>query len=74
MKKCLILFSFPMFGVTLVIKLRNFDFESHRNTLIFLYKKGMVLDLNVSNGKMSDFASFPLFGFTLVIKTEKFQF
>ena len=39
MKKCLILFSFPMFGVTLVIKLRNFDFESHRNILIFLYKK-----------------------------------
>ena len=31
--------SFPLFGFTLVIKLRNFDFESHWNTLIFLIKK-----------------------------------
>ena len=30
--------SFPLFGLTLVIKLRNFDFESHQNTLAF-YKK-----------------------------------
>ena len=29
---------FPLLGFTLVIKLRNFDFESHRNTLIFLIK------------------------------------
>ena len=27
--------SFTLFGFTLVIKLRNFDFESHSNTLIF---------------------------------------
>ena len=27
--------SFPLFGLTLFIKLRNFDFESHSNTLIF---------------------------------------
>ena len=31
--------SFPMFGFTSVIKLRNFDFESHGNTLIFFDKK-----------------------------------
>ena len=31
--------SFPLFGFTLVIKLRNFDFESHWNTLIFFDKK-----------------------------------
>ena len=32
--------SFPLFGFTLVIKLTNFDFESHWNNLIFfLYKK-----------------------------------
>ena len=31
--------SFPSFGFTLVIKLRNFDFESHSNTLIFFDKK-----------------------------------
>ena len=28
----------------------------------------MMSDLNMSHGKMSDFASFPLFGFNLVIK------
>ena len=27
--------SFPLFGLTVVIKLRNFGFESHLNTLIF---------------------------------------
>ena len=27
--------SFPLFGFTLVIKLRNFNFESHWNTLRF---------------------------------------
>ena len=31
--------SFPLFGFTLVIKLRNFDFESHLDTLICFDKK-----------------------------------
>ena len=31
--------SFPLFGFTLAIKLRNFEFESHLNTLIFFDKK-----------------------------------
>ena len=31
--------SFPLLGFTLVIKIRNFDFESHWNTLIFFDKK-----------------------------------
>ena len=31
--------SFTLFGFTLVIKLRNFDFESYQNTLIFFDKK-----------------------------------
>ena len=30
--------SFLLFGFTLVIKLRNFGFESHSNTLIFFDK------------------------------------
>ena len=30
--------SIPLFGLTLVIKLRNFDFESHASTLIFFDK------------------------------------
>ena len=50
--------SFPSFGFTLVIKLKNFYLESHWNTLTFFDKKG----------KMSEFFSFPLFGFTLFIK------
>ena len=37
-------------------------------------KKDMMSDLNISNGKMSDFVSFPLFGFTLVIKLRNFDF
>ena len=31
--------SFPLFGFTLVIKLRNFDFESYWNSLVFFDKK-----------------------------------
>ena len=30
--------SFKLFEFTLIIKLRKFDFESHWNTLIFLYE------------------------------------
>ena len=32
---------FPWLQFTLVLKLRNFDFESHWNTLIYLDKKGV---------------------------------
>ena len=31
--------SFQLFEFALVIKLRNFDFKSHGNTVIFLVKK-----------------------------------
>ena len=34
----------------------------------------MVSDLNMSHGKMFDFASFRLFGFTLVIKLRNLDF
>ena len=34
----------------------------------------MTSDLNMSHGKMSDFASFLLFGFTLIIKLRNFDF
>ena len=34
----------------------------------------MTSDLNMSNGKMSDFVSFPFFGFTLVVKLRNFDF
>ena len=48
---------FPLFGFTLAIKLQNFDFESHSNTLIFFYKKKkekMMSDLNMSCEAVSD--------------------
>ena len=34
---------FPLFGFTLVIKLRNFDFERHQNTLMFFDKKKYIV-------------------------------
>ena len=40
--------SFPLFGFTLVIKLRNFDFESYWNSLVFFDKK------KYNKKKMSD--------------------
>ena len=43
--------SFPLFGFNLATKLRNFDSESHLNTLIFFGKKDMVSDLNMFHGK-----------------------
>ena len=39
MKKMSDFLSFPLFGFTLVIKPRNFQFECHWNTLIFVWKK-----------------------------------
>ena len=59
---------------TLVIKLRNFGFESHWNTSIFLDKKDIASGWNISHWKMSDFVSFSLFGITLVIKLRNFDF
>ena len=66
--------SFALFGLTLVIKLRNFNLESHWTTLIFLIKKYVVSNLNMSHEKMSDFVSFLLFGFTLLLKLRNFDF
>ena len=45
--------SIPLFGLTLVITLRNFDFESHQNTLIFSDKE-MMSDLIMSCQTVSD--------------------
>ena len=64
----------PFFGFILVIKLINFDFESHWNTFISFGKKNMVPDLNMSHRKMSDLVSFPMFGFTFVKKLTNFGF
>ena len=39
--------SFPLFRFTLIMKLANFNFVSHSDTLIFFNKK-LMLDLNMS--------------------------
>ena len=44
---------FPLFGFSLVIKLRSFDFESDENTLIF-FDKRMMSDLLMSSQTVSD--------------------
>ena len=41
--------SFLLFGFTVVIKLRNFDFECHWNALIFFDKKNVRYDYVLSN-------------------------
>ena len=48
---------FPYFSFTLVIKLRNFDFDQFS-----LIKKDMMSDLNMSHRKMSNFVQFHSLG------------
>ena len=50
------------------------NYERHWNVLAFFNQWKTMSDLNVSYGKMSDFASFPLFWFTLIIKLRHFDF
>ena len=64
--------AFPLLGFTLVIRLRNFDFESHRNALTFFDIKRFGVRFEYVPWKKFDFASFLFFVFTLSHKTEKF--
>ena len=66
---------FPLLGFTLVMKLRNFNFENNWNTLIIFFIKN-TYDVRFEHvlWKMSDFVLVPLFGFTLVIKLRNFNF
>ena len=57
-----------MFVLNVAIKLKDANIESHSNILVFCDQRILMLDLNLSRGKISDFVSFPLFGFTLAIK------
>ena len=66
--------SFPLFRFVLVIKLSNFDFGSHWNTLIFFGTKVYHIRFEYVLWKMTNFVSFPFFGFTLVIKLRNFGF
>ena len=65
---------FSIVWLTLVKKLRNPDFESHWNTLIYFDKKNILSNLNMTHGKISDFVSFLFLGFTLVVKLRNFEF
>ena len=65
--------SFPLFRFTLVIKLRNFAFESYWNTLIcFDRKRPQIWICHME--KKSDFVSFPLVKFTLAMKLRSSEF
>ena len=66
--------SFSLFGLTLVIKLSNFDFESCWNILTFLVKKKCSVRFPYLSWKNVYFVSFSLLGFTLVIKLRNFDF
>ena len=48
--------SFPLFGFTLVMKLKNFDFENHWNTLVSFDIKKVMSDLNMPCQAVSDLA------------------
>ena len=45
--------SFPLLGLTLVVKLRNLDFESYWNNLT-IFNKIIISDLNMSCQTVSD--------------------
>ena len=67
--------SFPLFRFALAIKLRNFEFESHCNTLKRFYKKRICCQIWIClMEKCPDFVSFPLLGFILVIKLSSIDF
>ena len=66
--------SFPLFGFTLVIKLRNFDFESHWNTLIFFDKKRYGVRFEYVPWKNVWFCFISIVWVHFSHKTEKFRF
>ena len=63
-----------MFVFTFAMKLKDANYKSHWNILVFCGQWKMISDLNMPHAKMSDFVSVPLFGFTLVIKLKNFDF
>ena len=62
--------SFLLLGFTLVIKVKNFDFESHWNALIYFDKKKYCVRFEWKN----DFVLLLLFWFILVIQLRNFDF
>ena len=54
--------------------LKDANYKSHWNILIFCDQWKMMSDSNLCHGKMFDFVSFPFCGFNLVIKVKNFDF
>ena len=52
--------SLCFFVVIFAMKLRDVNYKSHCNILVFCDQWKMMLDLNMFHGKMSDFVSFRL--------------
>ena len=63
-----------MFVLTFAMKLKDVNYESHGNILVFCDQWNMLPDLNMSYEKISDFISFLLLGFHSVIKLKNFDF
>ena len=59
---------------TIAMKLKDANYKSHWNILAFCDQWYMTSDLNMSYGKMSDFASFSFLAFNLVKKLKNFDF
>ena len=54
--------------------MKDANYKSHWNILVFWDQWKMMPDLNMSHGKMLDFVSSSFFVFTLVIKLRYFDF
>ena len=65
---------FPLFGFSSVIKLRNFDFESHWNTLILFDKKNYGVRFEYVLQKDAWFCFISIVWVHFSHKTEKFRF
>ena len=63
-----------MLVLTFAIKLKDANYKSPWNILVFCDQWKMMSDLNMSKGKISNFVSFPLLGFTAVIKPRIFDY
>ena len=72
---CLIGFiSLYLLVLNFAIKLKRVNYKSNWNILVFCDQWKMISDLNISQGKISNFLSFPMFGFTVAIKLRNFDF
>ena len=67
--------SFPLFGFTLVIKLRNSNSESHSNTLVYIdKKKRYAVRFEYVPWKKACFCFISIAWVYFSHKTEKFRF